>query len=73
MIRQIAPDAILTKESGTSGFFEEKTHAAVKYGIPVYVIKRPQLSPFSFLWMVNLVCAARFIGCYQVFLICIAD
>lgn len=49
MIRQIAPDAILTKESGTSGFFEEKTHAAVKYGIPVYVIKRPQLSPFSFL------------------------
>ena len=46
MIRQIAPDAILTKESGTSGFFEEKTHAAVKYGIPVYVIKRPQLSPF---------------------------
>lgn len=48
MIRQVLPDAILTKESGSSGFFEEKTAAALQKHIPVYVIKRPVL-PDSFL------------------------
>lgn len=48
MIRQVLPDAILTKESGSSGFFEEKTAVALQKHIPVYVIKRPVL-PDSFL------------------------
>ena len=41
------PDAILTKESGDTGFFREKTEAALQRNIPVYVIKRPRL-PESF-------------------------
>ena len=48
MIKQVLPDAILTKESGSSGFFEEKTAVAIQKHIPVYVIKRPVL-PDSFL------------------------
>lgn len=48
LIEQLSPDAILTKESGNSGFFEEKTAAAIQQHIPVYVIKRPVL-PDSFL------------------------
>ena len=40
---QLRPDAILTKESGRSGYFREKVEAARKSGIPVVVIKRPVL------------------------------
>lgn len=37
------PDAVLTKESGNSGYFREKVDAARKLHIPVVVIKRPVL------------------------------
>lgn len=45
LLSQLHPDAILTKESGFSGFFQEKVDAARRFGIPVFVIKRPSLSP----------------------------
>lgn len=37
------PDAILTKESGVSGGFEEKVRVAKEMGIPVYAVRRPKL------------------------------
>ena len=40
---RFCPDALLTKESGDSGFFTPKTDAAKERGIAVYVIKRPKL------------------------------
>lgn len=43
VLLQLRPDAILTKESGRSGYFREKVEAARKSGIPVVVIKRPAL------------------------------
>ena len=47
LLENLKPDAILTKESGYSGYFTEKTEAAHQFGIPVFVIKRPPL-PDSF-------------------------
>jgi len=44
LIAQLSPDAILTKESGYSGAFIEKTEAAGQLGLSVFVIKRPALS-----------------------------
>ncbi len=44
---EINPDAIITKESGTSGGFEEKLQAAHRLRIPVYVIRRPSLPAYS--------------------------
>ncbi len=44
---EICPDAIVTKESGTSGGFEKKLQAAYLTHIPAYVIKRPPLPAFS--------------------------
>ena len=43
LLEQIQPDAILTKESGYTGYFAEKVNAARKFGIPVFVVKRPTL------------------------------
>lgn len=43
LLDKLHPDAILTKESGESGYFSEKVEAAQAYGIPVYVIQRPPL------------------------------
>lgn len=43
IISQLQPDAILTKESGYSGTFVQKTATAEQSGIPVFVIKRPAL------------------------------
>lgn len=43
MMSRLQPDAILTKESGDSGYFREKTEAAKRLQIPVVVIKRPPL------------------------------
>lgn len=43
LLLQLQPDAILTKESGNSGYFCEKVAAARKLNIPVVVIKRPVL------------------------------
>lgn len=45
LFKQIAPQAIITKESGESGGFNEKIAAAKQLNIPVLVIKRPKLSP----------------------------
>ena len=47
LLDRLHPDAILTKESGESGYFKEKVEAAQACGIPVYVIQRPPL-PDSF-------------------------
>jgi cobalt-precorrin-5B (C1)-methyltransferase len=38
-----AADAILTKESGRSGGFQEKVEAARRLGVKVYAVKRPVL------------------------------
>lgn len=43
LLEQLRPDAILTKESGYSGYFREKVEAANHFKIPVYVIQRPAL------------------------------
>lgn len=43
LLEQLRPDAILTKESGYSGYFIEKVEAAKQFKTPVYVIKRPAL------------------------------
>lgn len=40
---EIAPDAVTTKESGESGFFEDKIAPALAAGVPVYMITRPKL------------------------------
>lgn len=40
---QIRPDAVTTKESGESGFFDEKIAPALRAGVPVYMIRRPHL------------------------------
>ena len=43
LIARLHPQAILTKESGESGGFEEKVSAAASAGIPVYAIRRPEM------------------------------
>lgn len=43
VLEQLHPQAILTKESGESGGFQEKVDAAFKEHIPVFAIKRPVL------------------------------
>lgn len=43
LLQELHPDAILTKESGETGYFEEKTEAAAQAGVAVFVIKRPVL------------------------------
>ena len=45
LFEKLNPQAIITKESGESGGFDEKVKAAQKIGIPVLVVKRPTLSP----------------------------
>jgi cobalt-precorrin-5B (C1)-methyltransferase len=44
LFEKLKPEAIITKESGESGGFNEKVKAAQKLGIPVIVVKRPKLS-----------------------------
>lgn len=39
----LQPDAIITKESGQSGYFNEKVAAARSRSVPVFVVKRPAL------------------------------
>lgn len=43
LMDQLQPDAIITKESGQSGYFNEKVAAARSRSIPVFVVKRPAL------------------------------
>jgi cobalt-precorrin-5B (C1)-methyltransferase len=44
LIQQLSPQAIITKESGMSGGFDEKVHAAQQAGIKVFVVERPEYS-----------------------------
>ena len=41
LIERLCPQAIITKESGMSGGFDEKVHAARQAGIEVFVVNRP--------------------------------
>lgn len=43
LMDRLRPDAVITKESGQSGFFNEKVAAARARSIPVFVVKRPPL------------------------------
>ncbi|MCM1162808.1 MAG: cobalt-precorrin-5B (C(1))-methyltransferase CbiD [Muribaculaceae bacterium] len=43
LFRELTPDAIITKESGRSGGFDRKVEAAIKLGIKVFVVRRPEL------------------------------
>lgn len=43
LISEVSPDAIITKESGTSGGFEEKVEAAREKGIKLFAVRRPRL------------------------------
>lgn len=43
LLQTIRPQAIITKESGTSGGFAEKVEAAARLGVAVYVVSRPLL------------------------------
>ncbi|MDE6095350.1 MAG: cobalt-precorrin-5B (C(1))-methyltransferase CbiD [Muribaculaceae bacterium] len=45
LIGELHPDAIITKESGNSGGFEEKISAALRHGVKTYVVRHPVLSP----------------------------
>ena len=47
LIKQLRPEAILTKESGLSGGFCEKVEAARQAGIKVFAIERPQYPPHT--------------------------
>ena len=42
LMDQLHPQAIITKESGMSGGFDEKVHAALQAGIKVFVVERPE-------------------------------
>jgi cobalt-precorrin-5B (C1)-methyltransferase len=44
LFRQLTPQAIITKESGESGGFNEKVDAGRQLNIPVLIVKRPVLS-----------------------------
>lgn len=45
LLEQLHPQAILTKESGETGGFLEKTEAARLLHIPIFAVKRPALPP----------------------------
>lgn len=42
-IGKILPQAIITKESGASGYFNEKVAAALRCGVKIYAVRRPLL------------------------------
>ena len=42
-------DAMITKESGENGGFENKVRAAKEMGVRVFVVERPRPSPYPFL------------------------
>lgn len=43
LIDKLSPDAIITKESGISGGFEEKIKTALQKDVKVFVVRRPKL------------------------------
>ena len=45
LFEKLSPEAIIIKESGESGGFNEKVAAARQLNIPVLAVKRPPLSP----------------------------
>lgn len=45
LFEKLKPEAIITKESGESGGFNEKVAVARKLNIPILAVKRPPLSP----------------------------
>ncbi|MFA8436003.1 MAG: precorrin-6A/cobalt-precorrin-6A reductase [Marinifilaceae bacterium] len=47
MIQKFQPQAVLTKESGLSGYFLNKMEAAKRSGVTLLIIKRPEL-PVNF-------------------------
>ena len=47
LIRNLHPQAIITKESGGSGGFTEKVEAARQAGIKVFVVERPDYPPHT--------------------------
>lgn len=48
LMERLLPDAILLKESGTSGGFPEKVEVARELGIAIFAIRRP-ITPSSFI------------------------
>lgn len=50
LLRSVGCDAIITKESGTSGGFEQKVEAALSLGLRVFVVKAPQL-PYNWTYV----------------------
>ena len=49
LLQQLRPQAIITKESGTSGGFAQKVEAAQAAGIRVFVIERPAYPTGSYM------------------------
>ena len=47
LIRDLQPQAIITKESGLSGGFTEKVEAAKQAGIKIFVVERPDYPPHT--------------------------
>ena len=47
LIRDLQPQAVITKESGLSGGFTEKVEAAREAGIKVFVVERPNYPPHT--------------------------
>lgn len=45
LLEQLQPQAIITKESGRSGGFEQKIEVALQADVQVFVIERPQYPP----------------------------
>ena len=43
LIRQIGARAVVTKESGESGFLSVKVAAALQAGVPIFIVQRPDL------------------------------
>lgn len=43
LLERLSPQAIITKDSGASGYFNEKVKAAKASGVKVYAVRRPQL------------------------------
>lgn len=43
LIEKVSPDAVITKESGNSGGFEEKVTSALQKKVKVFVVRRPKL------------------------------
>lgn len=48
LIAETRPDILLTKESGSTGYFHLKQQVAVKYHLPLWVISRPVLPAYDY-------------------------